>query len=257
MPHPVPTPALRTSWLALALAMGLISLVNLVHSAPAAEAGSTPPSPLYETREPHHRDGIGKFFMDREIAHVMGHQAADWLERPERESEEETTRMIGLLGLKPGDVVVDMGCGTGYLTRKLAPKVGPRGRVLAVDIQPEMLDLLTNRLTAVGITNVTPVLGGEKDPHLPAGSADLILMVDVYHEFSHPYEMTAAMCRGLKTGGLLVFVEFRKEDPKVPIKEHHKMSEAQVKREMAPHPLEWVRTESGLPWQHVIFFRRK
>jgi SAM-dependent methyltransferase len=211
----------------------------------------------YETRAAHDPNGTGRFYMGREIALVMGHEGAGWLERPERESEEATSRMVALLGIKPGEVAVDLGCGTGYLSRRLSPLVGPRGRVMAVDIQPEMLDLLTNRMSRIGITNVVPVLGSVQDPHLAPASVDLVVMVDVYHEFSHPYEMTAALCRALKPGGRLVFVEFRKEDPAVPIKEVHKMSEEQVKLEMTPHPLEWVTTHRELPWQHVIVFRRK
>jgi ubiquinone/menaquinone biosynthesis C-methylase UbiE len=135
--------------------------------------------------------------------------------------------------------------------------VGPSGKILAVDIQPEMLKLLVEQAAAAGVSNVVPVLGTISDPKLPATSVDWILMVDVYHEFSHPFEMTEAMCRGLKPGGRVVFVEFRAEDPTVPIKTVHKMSEAQVKKEMAPHPLEWVETIGVLPWQHIIIFRKR
>lgn len=213
--------------------------------------------PLYETREIHDRNGIGKFYMGREIAWVMGHQAADWLERPEREAEENTSKLVALLAVKPGDVVADIGAGTGYLSRKLAPLAGPKGKVLAVDIQPEMLDILKTNLASIQITNVVPVLGTESDPRLPASSVDLIVMVDVYHEFSFPYEMTQAMCRALKPGGRLAFVEFRKEDPSVAIKLVHKMSEDQVKKEMSVHPLEWINTFKELPQQHLIVFRKK
>lgn len=210
----------------------------------------------YEFRAVHDRDGIGKFYLGREIAHVMGHQAADWLERPERDAEEHSEKLIENLKLKPGDVVADIGCGTGYHSRRLAKRIGPTGRVLAVDIQPEMLDLLTNQMTAAGVTNVTPILGTIIDPKLPPASVDLVLLVDVYHEFDHPFEMMAAICRGLRPGGRVAFVEFRAEDPKVPIKAVHKMTEAQVKKEMSVHPLEWVETIGSLPWQHIIVFRR-
>jgi len=210
----------------------------------------------YEIRAKHDPNGIGKFYMGREIALVMGHQAADWLERPEREAEERTTQLIEQLRLKPGDVVADIGCGTGYHARRLAKGVAPGGKVYGVDIQPEMLQLLTNRMAEAGVTNVVPVLGTITDPKLPAASVDLALMVDVYHEFDHPREMMQAIVRGLKPGGRVVLVEFRAEDPAVPIKEVHKLSEAQAKREMAAVPLEWVETIGVLPWQHILVFRK-
>lgn len=214
-------------------------------------------APRYETRAEHDPNGIGKFYMGREIAHVMGHQAADWLERPEREKEERSDLLFPALKLKPGDAVADIGCGSGYHTRRLARLVSTNGVVYAVDIQPEMLDLLTNKLAAERIFNAKPVLGTITDPKLPKASVDLILMVDVYHEFDHPFEMVEAMCRALKPGGRIVFVEFRAEDPDVPIKLVHKMTEAQVRKEMSVHPLEWVETIGTLPQQHIIVFRRK
>lgn len=205
----------------------------------------------------HHPDGTGKVFMSREIAQVMGHLAADWLERPEREQEEKPRAVMELLALKPGDVIADIGAGSGYYTRRMAQTVGGSGRVYAVDIQPEMLQILTNKLTAEGITNVVTALGTEQDPKLPPGRIDVALMVDVYHEFSYPYEMVSAICRALKPGGRLVFVEYRGEDKAVPIKEHHKMTEVQVRKEMEPHPLKWEKTVSDkLPWQHFIVFRK-
>ncbi len=214
-------------------------------------------SARYEIRLIHDPNGIGKFYMGREIAHVMGHQAADWLERPEREKEERTDLLVPALKLKPGDTVADIGAGTGYYTRRLAKTVGTNGVVLAVEIQQEMLDILTNRMVEEKIFNVRPVLGTVTDPKLPKASVDLILMVDVYHEFDFPYEMAEAMCRGLKPGGRIAFVEFRKEDPTVQIKEVHKMLEAQVRKEMSAQPLEWVETISVLPQQHIIMFRKK
>lgn len=211
----------------------------------------------YEFREQHNPDGIGKFYMGREIAHVMGHQSADWLERSERDAEEHTQKLVEHLKLKPGSRVADIGAGTGYFTRRLARKVGPHGRVWAVDVQAEMLNLLTNQMAGLGISNVVPILGTVTDPKLPVGAVDAVLMVDVYHEFDHPHEMMEAICKSLRTGGRVIFVEFRGEDPSVPIKTVHKMTEAQVKTEVSGHPLEWVETIRVLPRQHMMIFRRK
>ena len=224
---------------------------------PLAAATAAEPTNRYEFRANHDPNGIGKFYMGREIAHVMGHEAANWLERPERDTEEHTSRLITALHFKSGEVVADIGAGTGYFTRRIARLVGPTGSVYAVDIQPEMLRLLTNSMTGQGIKNVIPALGTVTNPKLPTNQIDTILMVDVYHEFDHPFEMVEAMCRALKPGGRIVFVEFRAEDPKVPIKRVHKMSEAQLKKEMAPHPLEWKATISVLPRQHIIVLQRK
>jgi SAM-dependent methyltransferase len=210
----------------------------------------------YELREVHHPDGIGKFYMGREIARVMGHEAADWLERPERDEEEHTGILIEQLKIRPGEVVADIGCGTGYFSRRLAKQVGQKGLVLAVDIQREMLQVLTNKLAEENIRNVKAVLGSVTDPGLPTNSVDLVLMVDVYHEFDHPREMMDSLCRALKTGGRVVFVEFRGEDPTVPIKALHKMTEQQVRKEMSNFPLHWMETIRVLPRQHIIVFRK-
>jgi ubiquinone/menaquinone biosynthesis C-methylase UbiE len=216
---------------------------------------SSPP-PRYEYRKEHDPDGIGKFYMGREIAQVMGHQAAGWLERPTREKEEAPSKMLAALKLKLGDVVADIGAGSGYHTFRIAKRVGPKGKVYAVDIQPEMLAIIRHRMRIGHVKNVVPIKGTLSDPKLPAEGVDLILMVDVYHEFSHPYEMTEALVKALKPGGRMVFVEFRLEDPKVPIKLLHRMSEKQVLKEMAPFPLRHVRTLEFLPWQHMIFFEK-
>lgn len=200
-------------------------------------------------------DGVGKFYMGREISHVMGHLAAAWLERPDREREERTDLLIDNLPLAEDSVVADIGAGSGYFTFEIAQRV-PQGKVLAVDIQQEMLDIITARRSAAAITNVETVMGAEDDPNLPADSVDLILIVDAYHEFSYPYEMGVAMARSLKPGGQLVLIEYRAEDRSVPIKELHKMSQKQAKREMAAVGLEWVRTEDFLPQQHFMVFRR-
>jgi ubiquinone/menaquinone biosynthesis C-methylase UbiE len=250
----------------------LTAVVLAIAPGSRGETNTAASTSRYETRAAHDPDGIGKFYLGREIAQVMGHQAADWLERPERESEERADLLVSALKLQRGDVVADIGCGSGYYARRLAKAIdvpltpslspsdgerdGVRGLIYAVDIQQEMLDLLTNKLAAENIFNVKPVLGTITDPKLPPASVDLILMVDVYHEFDHPFEMVEAMCRALKPGGRMVFVEFRAEDPKVPIKRLHKMSEAQVRKEMSMHPLAWVETINTLPQQHLMVFRK-
>jgi protein-L-isoaspartate O-methyltransferase len=213
--------------------------------------------PRYETREIHDPNGIGKFYMDREIAMVMGHEGAGWLERPEREKQEQPKKLLKALDLKPGLVVADIGAGSGYYSFRMAEKVGPKGKVLAVDIQKEMLAIIRQRMEKEEVENIEPILGSETDPKLPAGGVDLILLVDVYHEFAFPYEMTQAMVKALKPGGRLVFVEFRREDAKVPIKLVHKMTQKQVLKEMKPHPLKHAETIASLPWQHVIVFEKK
>ena len=215
-----------------------------------------PKKPPYERRALHDPDGAGIFYMGREIAQVMGHEGADWLDRPEREAEEAPSLLVRALRLKPGMVVADIGAGSGYLSFMMAPRVIPGGKILAVDIQPEMLEIIKNKARANGRRNVVPVLGKVDDPNLPAASVDLILMVDVYHEFDHPYEMTDAMVRSLKPGGKIVFVEYRKEDPRVPIKEVHKMSEAQVRKEMDLFQLKFVENNRILPRQHILVFEK-
>lgn len=214
--------------------------------------------PRYETRKNHDPEGSGKFYMNREIAPVMGHQAAGWLERSEREKEEDPAKLLDALALRPGMTVADVGAGSGFHTFRMATMVGAAGKVIAVDIQREMLDLVNARAKKEKVANVETVLGTETDPKLKPDSVDLILLVDVYHEFSHPYEMTDAMRKALKPGGRLAFVEFRLEDPQVPIKLVHKMAERQVIREMEQFPdLEHLKTVKSLPWQHVIVFGKK
>ena len=222
-----------------------------------ATACQEPKPPRYEIRKEHDPDGTGKFYLGREIAQVMSFHGANWLERPERDQEEHTSKLLPPLKIKAGAAVVDMGAGSGYYTFRLADLVGPMGRVYAVDIQPEMLAIIGKRMKEKNVKNIELVKGTEADPKLPEGKIDLILMVDVYHEFSHPHEMTEAMVKSLKPGGRLVFVEFRLEDDKVPIKLVHKMTEKQVRKEMEPHPLRHVETQKHLPWQHVVIFEKK
>lgn len=214
-----------------------------------------PPSPLYETRAVHDPNGIGKFYLGREIAHVMGPGGIPWLDREEREDEEHPAKLVDALELKGDESVADFGAGSGYFTFRIASKV-PRGRVHAVDVQEKMLDLLRKRKAELKAENVEVVQSGEIDPRLPERSMDVILMVDVYHELAFPYETMKALRRCLKPGGRMILVEYRKEDPRVPIKEVHKMSEAQIKREMDAVGLVHVKTVATLPRQHVAVFAR-
>ena len=222
----------------------------------AADDGR-PAAARYETRNQPSRDGIGKVYFGREISHVMGHQAANWLERPERETEERTDLLLEALALKPGEIVADIGAGSGYFSWRMAQKVGEQGVVYAVDIQQQMLDILMTQMNRrkVGAI-VKPVLGTVQDPKLPAAGVDTILLVDVYHEFDFPYEMTRAMVAALKRGGRLVLVEYRGEDPDVPIKPLHKMTVAQVQKEMSVHAIRLEKVIKVLPRQHIIVFRK-
>ena len=213
-------------------------------------------SSRYEYRREHDPNGIAKFYLGREIAHVMGHQAADWLERPEREAEEKPDLLIEALKLKSGDVVADIGAGTGYYSWRMAKDVGEKGVVYAVDIQQEMLDLLAKRMAERQITNVKGVLGTITDPKLPAHSVDLVLMVDVYHEFSEPQTMLRRMHEELKSGGRLVLLEYRKEDPAIPIRIDHKMTVAEAKMEVETEGYKLSKVDEILPRQHILIFTR-
>jgi ubiquinone/menaquinone biosynthesis C-methylase UbiE len=228
-----------------------------LHSPATADEPPKREPPKYETRKDHDPNGIGKFYMGREIAHVMGFQGASWLERPEREKEEEPKKLLEALELKPGMVVADIGAGSGFHSFRMAPAVGDKGKVIASDIQPEMLKIIDAKAKKVDVANIETVNGTVKDPKLPSGGVDLILMVDVYHEFEFPFEMTEKLVEALKPGGRLVFVEFKLEDAKVPIKLVHKMSERQVLKEMGVFPeMEHVKTVP-LSWQHVVVFKKK
>ncbi|MBD2751327.1 class I SAM-dependent methyltransferase [Spirosoma validum] len=199
------------------------------------------------------RDGIGKTYMGREIAQVMGHLGASWLERPEREREERTDLLLKALNLKSTDVVADIGAGTGFFTFLMAPKL-PQGKVLAVDIQPEMIEYLNEGKAKRKVTNVQPILGTESDPKLSANSIDMAILIDAYHEFSYPREMVDHMASALKPGGRIVLVEYRAEDPNVPIKELHKLSVTQATKEMKAAGLKLLKNDDRLPQQHIMFF---
>ena len=232
-----------------AIALGLLLVLPACSASEIEGATIDAGASIYESG-PASRDGIGKFYMGREISHVMGHRGAMWLERPEREREERTDLLIEALPLSVDSIVADIGAGTGYFSFRMAERV-PAGKVLAVEIQQEMLDIVEARKANGAPANVETVLGDETNPNLSNSSVDLILIVDAYHEFSHPYEMGTAIMRALKPGGLLVLIEYRAEDRSVPIKPLHKMSEEQAKKEMAAVGLEWVRTEDFLPQQHL------
>jgi len=212
----------------------------------------------YTTRAIHDRNGIGKFYMGREIAHVMGHQGIAWLERSTRDEEEGLVLLMETLSLKEGMSVADIGAGSGVISTLISERIGKTGTVLAVDIQPEMLEALAMKCKELGITNIERVLGTTKSPRLEEGTVDLVIMVDVYHEFDFPYEMLSNISKSLKPGGRVAFVEYRMEDPKVPIKLVHKMTEAQVKKEalVKEHNLAWTETVHTLPRQHVVLFKK-
>ncbi len=225
----------------------------------AASAALAQPAAVAERYSlfPASADGIGKRYMGREISAVMGWQGAAWLEREEREREERTDLLLPMLEIKSGIAVADVGAGSGYFARRLAARVGPGGAVYAVDVQPEMVRMLEALARQPGLGQIKPVQGSATAVKLAAASIDLALMVDVYHELEFPYEVLASIVQALKPGGRVVFVEYRAEDASVPIKPLHKMSEAQVKTEAARHPLTWERTLGGLPWQHVVVFRKR
>ncbi|HIF73723.1 MAG TPA: class I SAM-dependent methyltransferase [Porticoccaceae bacterium] len=199
--------------------------------------------------------GIGKFYMEREISFVMGHQAADWLNRPGRIEEERPDEVVTNMGLNSDHVVADIGAGSGYFSFRIA-KLVPDGNVMAVDIQPEMLQLIEAQKRQDGVTNIQGVLGAIDDPNLPVNSIDAAIMVDAYHEFSHPFEMIRGIYEALRPGGRIFLLEYRGEDASVPIRPLHKMTEEQVVKEMSVFGLEWTDTLDFLPWQHMMIFTK-
>ena len=243
--------------------VGLLIGLLWMSSALLADEPAKPEDSRYEIRKDHDPNGIGKFYMDREIAHVMGFgpggQGAEWLERAVREKEEKLTLLIKSLDLKPGMVVADIGAGSGVISILMAEKILPDGSVMAVDVQQEMLDRLRENTKRMKITNIEPVKGTQRTTSLKPGSVDLAIMVDVYHELEFPYEMLLDISKSLKPGGRVAFVEYRKEDPDVPIKLVHKMSEEQVKKEAAlpEFGLKWTKTIGVLPWQHIVLFEKR
>ena len=221
---------------------------------PPANADSSVATPPYRQGRGS-PGGIGKFYQGREIAAVMGFEGAPWLDRPSRAGEERPDLLVEELHLQPGMTVADIGAGSGYLSRRMAPLV-QTGRVFAVDVQPQMVALLTRLSQRPEYKNLMPIQGGADDVRLPPASVDLAVLVDVYHELAYPYEVMRSLVRALKPGGRVVLVEYRAGDPDVPIKTLHKMSEAQIRREMSVLPLVWDHTSERLPMQHFVVFRK-
>ena len=202
------------------------------------------------------RDGIGKFYMGREISQVMGHLGASWLERPKREQEERTDLLIKSMKIKPADRIADIGAGSGYFSFRMSDLV-PSGKVFAVDISPQMLGIVRAKIKDQKITNVVPIQSTITRTMLEPSSIDKALIVDAYHEFSHPREMANSIFKVLKKDGLLILIEYRKEDKKVPIKPLHKMTEKQAIKEIEVVGFKWEKTLSFLPQQHFMIFKKK
>jgi ubiquinone/menaquinone biosynthesis C-methylase UbiE len=205
--------------------------------------------------KPGDENGINKWYMGRQIAHIMSHFGIEWLERAERNQEENTTLLMKNLDIKPGMTVADIGAGSGYHSSLFSKEV-VNGKVFAVDVEPEMIYFLNGRIKKEKTTNIIPVLGTDKTVPLPAASIDMVFLADVYHEFSHPYEMGVSMFQALKPGGKLVLVEFRYEDNSVPIKTIHKMSEKQAIRELKAVGFRFEKNINNLPWQHCMVFKK-
>ena len=248
--------------LTIALIGGVFARENVaVAQSPQATAASsaTESDKRYTWKAVHDPNGIGKFYLGREIAHVMGYAGAIWLERDTREEEERLTLMVKSLKLRPGDVVADIGAGSGVISALMAEQVLPDGYIIAVDVQDEMLLRLQDNARKKGITNIVPIKCTQQSASLAPRSIDVAIMVDVYHEFEFPYEMMLDISKAMKPGGRVVLVEYRMEDPTVPIKLIHKMSQAQAKKE-AEQPefqLQWTETIDALPRQHILVFTKK
>lgn len=239
--------------LAIAIAAITFTISNFTYTPIALAAADI--NPYYREKTIHNPDGIGKYYMSREIAQVMGHQAMRWLERPIRETEELPATTVEQLELQPDSIVADIGAGSGYFSFRIAREV-PEGKVYAVDIQPEMLEEVNSRKSVNNITNVETILGQENNPNLSADSIDLAFMVDAYHEFAYPREMMEGIYQALKPGGRVVLLEYRKENPLIMIKPLHKMTQKQVKKELREVGLKWQTTKEFLPEQHFFIFNK-
>jgi len=243
------SPKHRIGFASCLVAIALL-LTNLVYIPTAIAQDS-----YYREKRIHNPDGIGKYYMSREIAHYMGHQGMGWLNRPSRISEEKPDLTVENLSLKPDDVVADIGAGSGYFSSRIAQQV-PQGKVYAVDIQPEMLQAIATLKEKQQIDNIETVLGSEDSPNLPPNSIDLAFMVDAYHEFAYPREMMSGIVEALKPGGRVVLLEYRKENPMIMIKPLHKMTQKQVKKELKAVGLKWQATKQFLPEQHFLVFSK-
>lgn len=219
----------------------ILFVAQLATGQPATKTGPPPPRTHY---------------LGRKIATTMHYSGAAWLMRESRQREEDGKTLLKELDLRPGQTVCDMGCGNGFYTLPMAQRVGSTGKVYAVDIQPQMLHMLMARAQQSGVRNIVPVQGQVHDPKIPEETFDLVLLVDVYHEFSHPQEMLAAIRKSLKPDGRVALAEFRAEDPNVPIQPLHKMSKKQILKEFPANGFKLVRQFDGLPWQHLMFFQR-
>lgn len=229
----------------------LLLCVSCLNAQPTDAPGVV--TPVYETRPASSADSTGKFYLGREIAPVMEAAGAGWLERPEREVAEMPQQVIAHMQLKPTDVVADVGAGTGYFALRISPMV-PQGTVYAVDVQPEMLAIIDQQKAQLQASNVQTIQGTATDPRLPARAVDVVLMVDAYHEFAYPREMMRHIVNSLRPGGRVILIEYRGEDPGVPIKPLHKMTVAQAQKEMAAVGLSWQKTLDFLPYQHFMVF---
>lgn len=244
----------------LSLIVLLSSLILLLSNCQAQveEKNDAPPAKSQESYYTSKRasfDGTGKYYMGREIAPVMGYQGAAWLERIGRDREENVPLAIKNLDLPKNAQVADIGAGSGYYTFRIAEKI-PEGQVFAVDLQTEMLEIIQDKIEEGGIKNVQPILANEKDPNLKENSIDLALFVDVYHELSYPREVMLGIIKALRKGGKIVLLEYRAEDPKVPIKRLHKMTAKQARKEMTALGLRFVQNKKMLPWQHFLIFEK-
>jgi ubiquinone/menaquinone biosynthesis C-methylase UbiE len=239
--------------LALRIVVLVVAATVLLAPRAAAQNAAAPPKRPASVRPEKIPPPLTNY-MGREIAQTMHYLGAPWLVRDSRQREEDCEMMLKALKVQPGQTVCDMGCGNGFYTIPLAQRVGPTGRIYAVDVQSEMLHMLAERGKSAGVRNIKPVLGTLVDPKLPDGEIDLVLLVDVYHEFSHPQQMLAAIRKSLKPHGRVALVEFRLEDENVPIKLLHKMSKEQILKEFPANGFKLVEEFDDLPWQHLMFF---
>ena len=243
-------------------ALALVVLAACSRSAPTAPDGPRPVAPPLTPADAAPADAAPEAspdppgtYMGRTIAAPMSHLGASWLDRPNREATQKPEHVLDVLAIQEGQTVADVGCGSGYFTVRLARRVGPRGRVIATDLQPEMLELLKKKLDAAKITNVTSVLVTAENAKLPRGEVDLVLLVDVYHELPNPPATLAQIKRALSPEGRLGLVEYRAEDPKVAIKPEHKTTLAQLKRELGANGFVFVSSEESLPEQRIVVFK--